>query len=186
VSLRQIPNIITGVRLVLIGPILWFIAGGAYQTALALFVAAGVSDGIDGYLARRFDWRTRLGSFLDPLADKLLLIGAYTVLGMQGYLPIWLAVLVIGRDLVIMGGALAYHLLTRELYMDPSFLSKLNTFMQIALVALVMLDLALLPIAPAVVSSGVWAVAFTTLLSGMLYVAVWGRKAREEVAQHDQ
>jgi cardiolipin synthase len=180
VSLRQLPNVITALRIALIPPILWLIVLGDYGLALALFVVAGVSDGVDGFLARRFGWRTRLGSFLDPLADKLLLIGTYVVLGMQGYLPWWLALLVVARDLIIMGGALAYHLLTRALHMAPTLISKLNTFLQLALVVVVMLDLAVLDLAPFYTTALVWAVAVTTVLSGAVYVYVWAGKAQHE------
>lgn len=115
------------------------IAEARYGLGVLLFFLAGFSDGIDGWLARRFDWRSELGAILDPIADKLLLIGTFLVLAYNGLVPLWFALLVIGRDLLIMGGAIAYHFLYGDLEGDPSMVSKLNTLLLLLYVISVLL-----------------------------------------------
>lgn len=175
---RDIPNLICVVRILLVPPIVLLMLRGEFAPVLALFALAGASDGLDGFLARRYDWGSRLGAILDPLADKLLMVCTYATLGWMGLLPLWLVVIVLGRDMVIVAGALAYHRLCRGIEMAPSRISKANTLFQILLVLLVMvapLGLAL----PEWVMAGMLAVvAWTTLLSGGNYVWEWSRRAR--------
>lgn len=177
---EQIPNLITAVRLVLVPPVIGFMLAGDYLWALALFLIAGVSDGIDGFLARRYGWRTRLGGVLDPLADKALMMSSFVTLAWQGFLPWWLAALVVLRDLIIMGGALAVHFLTRRLQMRPTVVSKLNTLLQILLVVAVLVDLGPYALPAGTVTAMVWTVTATTLLSGTVYVWIWGRRTWQE------
>ncbi|MFB3063322.1 MAG: CDP-alcohol phosphatidyltransferase family protein, partial [Gammaproteobacteria bacterium] len=107
-------------------------------SALALCFVAGFSDGVDGYLAKRFDWRTRIGALLDPIADKLLVAGTFIVLVYTGHIPLWLGVLVIFRDVVIVGGATVYNFLIRPVEGQPTRISKLNTALQLLFIIFVL------------------------------------------------
>lgn len=175
--LRSLPNLITGLRLLLIPPFLWALLQGAHGTALLLFVVAGISDALDGFLARRFYWHSRLGAVLDPVADKLLMLSAYVGLGSLGALPWWLVGMVVLRDAIIVAGALAYHRLFGAYEMEPLLASKLNTLMQIVLVLAVLLGLWQAGMPPALVPVLVYVVGLTTLASGSAYVWVWSRRA---------
>lgn len=176
---EHIPNLITLMRFLLVPPVAVLIVEGHYGWALTLFLVAGVSDGIDGFLARHFDWRTRLGAILDPLADKTLMVTTYVLLGWQGHLPWWIAALVVARDVVIIGGAVAYLRVTRRLEMEPSVISKFNTVVQVLLVLLVLGSLALYRLDESYVWGLAGVMALTTLVSGAHYVWVWGHRARE-------
>lgn len=170
---KQIPNIITVIRILSIVPICWLLWKGSYVLALVLLVLAGLSDALDGFLARRYGWFTRLGAVLDPVADKLFVVSVFIVFGLKGSLPWWLVVLVIGRDVVIVLGAIAYRLLTGKLDMRPLMISKLNTGLQILLLAVTLWHVALYPL-PAWFNLGLqWGVAMTTVLSGCAYVLLW-------------
>lgn len=176
-----LPNLISMGRLMAVPVAVWFILTDRLTAAFWLFVAAGISDGVDGYLARRFNLRTTIGGYLDPVADKALLVGVYVTLGAQGYLPEWLVILVVFRDLLIVGGAIFYRLLVGPLPMQPLLISKVNTVAQIALAGLVLGELGL-GLAYATLSTLlVDIVGATTLLSGAAYVGIWGwRIARME------
>jgi len=178
---RQIPNLVTLFRFLLIVPILGLIQDGQHAVALGLFVLAGLSDGVDGWLARHHGWRTRLGAFLDPLADKALMTSVVLMLGWHRQLPWWLVTVIIGRDLVILAGATAFYLLTRHLEMQPTRLSKLNTVMQILLVAAVLWHYGIAPLTW--LGWLMWTTLFTTLASGIDYVLRWSLKAREALRQ---
>ena len=112
-------NIITLGRLLSVPVVVWLIIDGSMLPAFALFVAAGISDAVDGFLARRFNQRSELGGYLDPLADKALLVGVYVTLGHVGHLPAWLVILVVFRDVLIIGGAILLYMFTDELQMAP-------------------------------------------------------------------
>jgi cardiolipin synthase len=183
--LASLPNIITGVRVLLVAPAVAAVLARDYQRAMLIVLIAGLSDGVDGYLARRFHWQSRLGAMLDPLADKLLFVGIFLALAARELLPLWLVLVVIGRDAVIVGGALAYRMLIGPFDAGSTILSKLNTAL-LVLLGLIALgaaatgidyrDAAGSPLARVVVIVG--ATAFcTTLLSGMHYVAEWARLA---------
>jgi len=152
---------------------------------VAMFFIAGASDGLDGYLARRFGWVSRLGSLLDPLADKLLMTAIYFTLGMKAYLPVWLVALVIGRDLVIITGALAYRLLVKEITMQHLLISKLNTAAQILLVLVLIFKLSTFPYASHIpqvaITFLIYCVTFTTVASGVAYVVIWSMRARKQL-----
>lgn len=173
---RDIPNLITLFRFLLVPPIVLLLLAGEFGWGLMLFLIAGVSDGVDGFLAKRFGWTSRLGGLLDPLADKLLLISCYVTLGWLAVIPLWLAGVVVLRDLVILSGALIYHLRIEALQAEPSVISKINTLTQILLV-LVALSGKMGSLPLHWVDYLVYAVLATTLLSGADYVWTWGWRA---------
>jgi cardiolipin synthase len=178
VNLRDIPNIISFLRVVLTIPVVYLLMKQEFGYALILFAIAGLSDGLDGFLAKYFGWQSRLGALLDPLADKALLMAAFLVLGGLGLIPVWLVALVIFRDLLIVGGALYYNFRVETLEADPSIASKINTLMQILLVILVVCDAGPLPLPDALIQALVWITLVTTVISGGAYVWVWSKKAR--------
>ena len=139
--MRHLPNLLTLLRLLLTLPIAWLLLSERFAAALWLFAVAGASDALDGFLARRFGWVSRVGSVLDPLADKLLLVTSYVCLGLSQVLPWWLTLLVLLRDALIVGGALVYRVLVGALQMRPSLLGKASTLAQIILVLAVLLGL---------------------------------------------
>lgn len=178
--LRNLPNLITGLRILLIPPFLWLLLQGSHGAALVLFVLAGVSDGVDGFLARRFGWHSRLGALLDPAADKLLMVCAYLALGWLGALPWWLVGMVLLRDGIIVAGALAYYRLFGVYEMEPLRVSKLNTALQIVLVLTALWALAFGGVPSALLHWLIYAVGLSTLASGSAYVWVWSRRALYE------
>jgi cardiolipin synthase len=180
--LRQIPNIITVVRVLLVIPTAWCLFESYYVEALGLLALAGASDAVDGWLARRFDWVSRFGSALDPLADKILVGVLLLVLMVRGVLPVWVAGIAIGRDLVLLAGAGAYRLIFKHIEFAPTLLSKANTAVQIFVLLLVLLGLCgfpdLSPIARAISDPyGFWVVAGLAIASGADYVITWSRRA---------
>ncbi len=172
-TLRDLPNLISILRILLVAPVAIMLMDRDYLMALILFLVAGISDGIDGYLARRLNCRTRLGAFLDPFADKLLMLVCYLSLGWLGELPIWLVGAVIGRDILIVAGAAFYHYLVEHMEIRPSRLSKLNTVLQILLVVVVLMALAGAPLPALFVQGMIWAVLATTVASGVGYLLEW-------------
>ncbi len=159
-------------------PICWLLLELQYFEALVLFFIAGASDGLDGWLAKRYGWTSRLGAILDPLADKIMLVSSFVVLAWNGLVPVWLLALVIGRDLIIVLGAIWHTLFIARVESVPSLISKLNTLLQIVLVLLLM-----------VTQLGDWldklwvdwliiAVAVTTICSGLHYALYWSRRLR--------
>ncbi len=173
----NLPNIITFFRIFLVPLIICFIFQGKYVTALILFLAAGVSDVADGFVARRFNMRTELGAVLDPLADKILIVVSVIALGRLGLLPMWLAIVIICRDIVIAGGALTWHFTIGRVEMAPSFVSKVNTFCQIGMIFLVLCQASSLVQIPSWQPLLFYLVLLTSLVSGIQYVLVWGMKA---------
>jgi cardiolipin synthase len=173
---RDIPNLICVIRIILVLPVVLLILNEMYLWAMAVFMLAGVSDGVDGYLAKHNNWQSRLGSILDPLADKLLLVSTYITLTWMGLIPLWLLMVVLARDIIIVIGAYVYHRFIGEFKMAPSLISKLNTVMQILLV-MAILSLPLTAIIKSDIEYIVVATLLTTILSGLDYIVVWGRKA---------
>lgn len=173
----NIPNLISLGRLLSVPVLVWAIVDGRLMFAFVLFLVAGISDALDGFIAKRFGAESELGRFLDPLADKALLVGIYLALWSQQYLPNWLVLLVVWRDLLIVGGALLYQLLTHSLKMEPLLISKFNTLMQILLAAFILGTGAFGMDNAMVLTALIWAVALTTVLSGATYVIGWVRKA---------
>ena len=177
---RDIPNLISFARILLTLPIVWLMFEREFSYALMLFAVAGISDGLDGFLAKHFHWQSHLGGLLDPLADKALLMSSFLVLGGLGLIPIWLVILVIFRDLTIMGGALYYNFSVEEVDANPSLISKLNTLLQIMLVLLVVTDAGPYPLPSMLLLALFWATGLTTLVSGGHYVWTWTSKARRK------
>ena len=135
-KLKYIPNMICIGRIILVAPIVWSLLDGRYRLALGLILIAGFSDALDGYLARRFDWRTRLGGLLDPAADKFLMFAAFVTLTWIGLVPIWFTAIVVGRDIVIISGTIVYQLYVAPVHGEPTGASKLNTVFQTLFVLL--------------------------------------------------
>ena len=134
----NLPNLITIGRLVLVPFVVAMISNGRWDFAFAGFVVAGISDAVDGFLARRFDMRSELGAYLDPIADKALLVSIYVALAVVGVMPGWLAIVVVSRDLMIMGGVVLAWLMGKPMEINPAFLSKVNTAAQICFAALIL------------------------------------------------
>ncbi len=175
--LEYIPNLITLGRIAMVGPIVWYLVNEDYGVAFLLFLVAGASDALDGQLAKRLGWESRLGGLLDPAADKLLLVAGFLCLGWLDALPGWLVALVILRDLVIVAGAATYHWRVAPLEVDPMFISKVNTVLQIALVLVAIAERAWAAVPPVLSQLLVVAVAATTIASGAAYVIEWSRRA---------
>lgn len=173
----NLPNTITVIRMLLVPVLVCLLLRGAFGGALWLFLAAGISDVLDGFIARRFNLGTRLGAILDPLADKLLVVSSVIVLARLGHLPWWLALAIVGRDLLIVSGAIAFDFRSGRLEMAPSVPGKLNTFVQLALIFLVIGQAAELVQAARWLPALCGLAFLTTVVSGAHYVVVWGRKA---------
>lgn len=173
IALNQIPNILTVIRIILIVPFAISVYQGAYQTAMLLFFIAGLSDGVDGFLARQFNWKSRFGAIADPLADKLLLVTAYVMLAWTAQIPLELTLGVLARDLIIVFGALIYHFFIGQYEIKPSWLGKTCTLVQIVYALAVIVKLAGFPMSDDVVDIGVWVVALVTAVSGIHYVGLW-------------
>ncbi len=133
-----IPNLITVFRLILVPVVIVMIMQGRWPAAFILFVVAGVSDAIDGFIARRFDMRSEFGAYIDPLADKALLVSIYVSLAVTGVLPAWLAIIVVSSDVMILGAFLVSSVMGRPVTIKPLLVSKLNTAAQIAFAAVVL------------------------------------------------
>ena len=176
-NLRHLPNLLTGLRLVLAPVLPALLWAGHYRAALWLALVAGLSDALDGLLAKRFGWQSRLGSLLDPVADKLMLGSAFFGLWLVQALPTWLLGLVLARDLVILAGALAWWKLAGPYDGRPTWLGKATTVAQIGLVLACLVDLAWAEVPLRWRIEGIWAVALLTFLSGVDYVVRYGVKA---------
>ncbi|MEJ2138615.1 MAG: CDP-alcohol phosphatidyltransferase family protein [Gammaproteobacteria bacterium] len=175
--LAYIPNWICVIRIFLVVPIVWLLVSKRYELALMLIVLAGVSDGIDGLLARRFDWTSRVGGLLDPLADKLLFVAVFASLTWDDLIPVWLFAVVIGRDIIIVSGALAYEYLIGPVEPKPTKASKINTGLALVYLFFVMSwQIYGWPpeVSITIAGAGVFVV---SLVSGMDYVLTWSRLA---------
>jgi cardiolipin synthase len=138
--LLNIPNIITLARVMLVPVVFWLLITGETEVAFFVFIIAGISDAVDGYLAKTFGWQTELGAYLDPLADKLLIVSIFLALGVGGKLPLWLVVAVVSRDILIIMAVLLSWLLDHPVRIRPLVVSKANTLAQIVLAATVLAD----------------------------------------------
>jgi len=171
----SIPNIITLARILIVPVVVWTIAIGQLGLAFMLFLAAAVSDAVDGFLAKRFGMKTDLGAYLDPLADKVLIVSIYVTLGITSVIPLWIVILVVSRDILIVGGVLLAWLVGHPIQIKPHWVSKLNTAAQILFACLILgglgfgLDVGIL------LTLVMWLVAALTLLSIAFYVAEWVR-----------
>jgi len=172
-SFSHLPNIITLARIALVPVLILLLKDQDYAAGLIVFVIAGASDALDGYLAKRLNVQSRLGAILDPVADKLLLVSAYVMLTLLGHIPFWLVLVVVFRDLLIVGGYMLYTSHAGPVKMRPSILSKLNTLMQIALATLVLAQQAAGLDWPLTIDALVVAVLITTVVSGAHYLWSW-------------
>lgn len=169
----SVPNFISLARLIAAPLIVYLLIQAEHEAALALFIVAGLSDAVDGYLAKRLNQTSRIGSYLDPLADKVLLIGVYVAFGYQGYLPHWLVILVVFRDGMILGGALLSLSVAPATPARPLLVSKINTLCQIVLIAVVLTDLAFAFGLEGGRAILVYVVAASTIASGAAYLIGW-------------
>ena len=169
----NIPNIITVARTLLVPIVFWLVIAGHDIAAFTLFVIAGISDALDGYLARRLDLRTELGAHLDPLADKLLIVSIFIALGMRGDVPSWLVITVVARDILILIGIMLASMLGKPVTIAPLQISKMTTVAQISLAALVLANAAFsLGLASGLIVV-VWGTAVLTVASLIAYLRIW-------------
>ncbi len=182
----NIPNSITLIRLFSVPVIVWLIIVNQMETAFWISLGAALSDALDGIIAKRFKMVSVLGGFLDPIADKALLVCLFIALGHEGYLPVWLVILVVFRDLLIVGGAVLFHTLTQSLEMKPLTISKINTALQLFLLVLVLAGEAFTLGVDLSRDVLIYLVAATTFGSGIIYVFAWTKIASEMERSIDQ
>jgi len=177
--LKHLPNFLTLCRLVLIVPFLLLLHKGDYSGAFYIYVVAGITDGLDGWLARHFHWQSRLGSFIDPVADKLLISLSFISLALIGMLPWWLVILVFMRDFTISIGVIAwYYFFVKRIEFQPTLLSKLNTVLQLVLVTASLFQLAFFDLfSEGIIITLISMTTVTTTITYIDYVWTWGRKA---------
>lgn len=176
-SLRFIPNALCVLRMLLVVPVAWLLARGEFQLTLWVFAFAAATDGLDGFLAKRCGWTSELGKILDPLADKILLVGVFITLAVMGWVPLWLAATAVARDLVITAGALTYNWLFGELNGKATWISRLNTLCQILFLLLIVAAHAVGQV-PQIAVTVLGALVFvTTVVSGIDYVLTYSSKA---------
>jgi cardiolipin synthase (CMP-forming) len=176
--LRHLPNALTVLRMLLVIPLVWLINGGRYDAAVIIALIAGITDALDGWLAKHFAWQSWIGGIIDPIADKLMLIGCFVSLGLVGAHPEWLTMLVVGRDVLIVAGAVIYHYFIGRISGEPSLLSKINTCVQIVYVVLQLVNLSTwIEFPHAVIVFGIYLTAALAVASGLQYVVIWSAKA---------
>ena len=175
----NIPNLITLGRILLVPVIIWAIASGQMAAAFVLFVIAGISDAVDGFLAKRFHMQSETGALLDPLADKALLVSIFVALGITADLPRWLVILVVSRDVIIIGAVIVSWLLGRPIPMKPLMVSKLNTVAQVSYAALVLASLGFGLVLPTLDVLLKALVTVLTLASVSAYLVEWVRHMSE-------
>jgi len=175
--LPQVPNAISIFRLLLVLPIAVTIFEGEFVFCLALFCIAGISDGLDGYLARKYDWVTAFGKIIDPLADKLLLLVTTVMLGLFGHFPLMVLFLMITKDLAVVGGVLVYTVLAGFPEVRPLLVGKVTTVLQILLIGYIMITLVVnMPVASMFTPVLVWIVVIATISNGCSYLWLWTNK----------
>lgn len=170
-----IPNFITIARLIGVPLIIWLMISDRFVAATVVFVLAGISDGIDGFVAKRFGATSELGAYLDPVADKALLVSVFVTLGLKGLLPPWLIVAVVSRDLFIIGGLLLAYVLSNPMAVRPLLVSKANTLAQIMLIAFVLGDRSGITAFQPLITPTVFVVAALTVISAGAYLVEWVR-----------
>ena len=171
----SIPNLITIARILLVPVVVWAIGSGEMLIAFVLFLAAGVTDAVDGFIAKRFNMTSEIGAYLDPLADKALIVSIYIALGITEVIPRWLVILVVSRDIMIIGGVLLSWLVGNPIPMKPLLVSKLNTVAQIVFASLVLGALGLGFNADGLETALMALVTVLTLLSVIFYLRDWFR-----------
>lgn len=169
----NIPNFITVGRVILVPVVFWLLVSGRVQAAFFFFVLAGISDGVDGYLAKRFGWTTELGAYLDPLADKLLLVSVFVAMGVLGELPSWLVIAVVTRDILIVAAVMLSWFMDNPVRIRPLAVSKANTAAQIILASIVLADVGFQLGLEHLRVGLVWLTAVLTLASLGAYMRAW-------------
>jgi len=169
----SIPNLITLGRVIFIPIIFWLLVSGQTRAAFLLFVLAGVTDAVDGWLAKRWNMKTELGAYLDPMADKLLVVSIYVALGVAGQLPSWLVIAVVSRDILIVLGVVLCWIIGRPVDIQPHMVSKANTVSQLVLAALVLADEGFGLGLGGLRSVLIWVTAVLTASSLAVYVRTW-------------
>lgn len=178
IKAKYIPNIVTSARILCVPCLIWMLFHHQYERSLLLIFFMGVSDALDGFLARYYLWQSTLGAYLDPIADKIMLLSAFIAFAILGWVPWWLSVIIVARDIILLTGALFYHLSTRQLTMEPLMISKINTFAQIVL-AVSLIYAQVNPLNTQILSILMTLVVCTTIASGAQYVVEWSRRASE-------
>jgi cardiolipin synthase len=171
----NLPNSLTLARIVLVPLVVWLIISHEMLAAFLIFLLAGISDAADGFIAKRYGWHTELGAYLDPIADKALLVSIYVTLGFAGHLPAWLVIAVVSRDILIVGAVVLAWMLSRPMALHPILISKVNTFSQIVLAGLVLAELGLGLGLEELVVVCVWITGALTILSASVYFLAWLR-----------
>jgi cardiolipin synthase len=171
----SLPNLITILRILLVPLTVWLLISGAFTLAGVVFLVAGLSDAVDGFIARRFDLKTELGAYLDPIADKGLLVSIFVTLGILKVIPAWLVILVVTRDVLIVGGVILSWVVGKPMEVHPSMVSKVNTTAQIVFAGSVLAALHWSAANSPVLNYGVAVVAVLTTASGALYMRDWVR-----------
>ncbi len=172
----QLPNFLTLLRIVMVPVVVVLLNAHEYSYALLVFTLAGATDGLDGWIAKRFHLQSALGAMLDPIADKLLLVSTYTMLAVLGDIPFWLLILVIFRDLVIVGGYWILVAMDTKIEVHPIWVSKLNTFFQILLVVVVLVHQSGWMLLDGLISATIVMVVLTSISSGVCYVRIGMRQ----------
>jgi cardiolipin synthase (CMP-forming) len=180
----SIPNLITLARILLVPIVIWAITSGEMRIAFLLFFGAGASDAVDGFLAKHFGMATELGAYLDPLADKAMIVSIYVALGIADAIPRWLVILVVSRDIMIVGAVMLSWLVNKPVALKPLLVSKLNTVAQIALALVVLAALGFKFDAEMAIMMLTALVAALTLLSIAFYVAEWVRHMNAAESGH--
>ncbi|MEZ5497436.1 MAG: CDP-alcohol phosphatidyltransferase family protein [Gammaproteobacteria bacterium] len=182
--LSYLPNAITIGRILAMIPLVWFMLEKQYEYALYVALAAGFSDVLDGFLARKFGWENWLGGVLDPLADKFMMLCCFLVFAVQGIVPHWLLILILARDVVIITGATFYHFtIVKVDKAKPSIVSKLNTAFQILLILVLLAHLSVYQVESFIIKAFIYLVTFLTIASGFHYIYFWGKKA---IVEHEK
>lgn len=174
-SALNLANFLTVLRFCLVPIVIVSILNREWTIAFVLFATASITDAVDGFIARRFDMRTELGAYLDPLADKALLVSIYITLASGGYVPVWLTVIIVSRDIMIIGAVIVSWIMDNPVEINPLKLSKLNTMVQLSFAALMLFMLSFSVTSERLVQGGVIVVAALTLGSMVAYLATWFR-----------
>jgi cardiolipin synthase len=183
---HQLPNAITLLRCLLIIPFAFALYWHDHRMAFVIFTIAGVSDGVDGFLAKRFGWQSQFGARLDPIADKLLLVTGFGMLTWLAFLPWWLFALVLLRDVVIVSGAITYHRIFGPYPMQPTMISKINTVLQITVVGEQLFSLAVYTLPDWLAWWLIVATVITTVWSGADYVYTWSQRYYHQLQQRKE
>lgn len=175
-----VPNLLTLARIGLVPLLLVLLQDKQFLLSLIVFITAGITDGLDGFIAKRFNARTQLGAILDPLADKALLVSSYVMLSIMQLIPFWLVVAVVFRDIIIVCGYLIMVLFFGSVKMQPLQISKINTVLQISFIIIVLAALAGVDELSILIPAVSYAVFVSSVVSGCAYVYIWAVKPSQE------